>query len=72
MSAEKFEIRIDATACTSMVAGLASFPGKYEPDIWRYESLKFESGKIYGLVGEYGQGPCFYPICWAERSSLMI
>ncbi len=59
MSAEKFEIRIDATACTSMVAGLASFPGKYEPDIWRYESLKFESGKIYGLVGEYGQGPMF-------------
>ena len=56
---EKFEIRIDATACTSMVAGLASFPGKYESDIWRYENLRFESGKIYGLVGEYGQGPMF-------------
>ena len=44
---EKFEIRIDATACTSMVEGLASFPGKYESDIWRYENLKFESGKVH-------------------------
>ena len=44
---EKFEIRIDATACTSEVEGLASFPGEYTPDIWRYENLRFESGKVH-------------------------
>lgn len=56
---EKFEIRIDATACTSMAEGLAWFRGKHEYDAWRYENLKFESGKIYGLIGEYEQGPMY-------------
>ena len=54
-----FCIRIDSSQCTSLVEG-GAFVGKEKLfDIWRYESLQFESGNIYALVGEYGQG-CMY------------
>ncbi len=56
---KKFEIRVDAAVCVSLVEGIASFHGQYESDVWHYEILKLESGKIYGLVGEYGQGPMY-------------
>ena len=42
-----------------MIAGTA-FLGKDKfEDTWWYRSLEFESGKIYALISEYGQG-CRY------------
>ena len=52
-------IRIDPSQCTSLVTGGAVVGKDKFYDIWRYESLQFESGNIYALVGEYGQG-CMY------------
>lgn len=59
MCMDRFEIKIDASVCASMVEGGVTFKERNARDAWRYENLKFESGKIYGLVGEYGQGPMF-------------
>ena len=56
---KSFEIRIDASKCTSLVGGGAFLDGKKEYDFWRFRDIKLESGKIYGLVGEYGQGPMY-------------
>lgn len=47
-----FTIKIDTSACKSIITG-------YDPkidDTWHYSEQIFESGKIYGLVSEYGQG----------------
>lgn len=54
-----FCINIDSSRCTSLLVG-GAFVGKEKfYDTWRYTSLQFESGNIYALVGEYGQG-CMY------------
>ena len=59
MNQKDFRLRIDSTNCTSMIAGTA-FLGKDKfEDTWWYRSLEFESGKIYALISEYGQG-CRY------------
>lgn len=50
-----FTIRIDVSACKSMIAG---YDAKLN-DTWYYSEQIFESGKIYGIVSEYGQG-CEY------------
>lgn len=50
-----FTIRIDVSACKSIVAG---YDAKLN-DTWYYSEQIFESGKIYGIVSEYGQG-CEY------------
>lgn len=54
-----FFINIDSSRCTSLLEGGAFVGREKLYDIWRYDSLKFESGNIYALVGEYGQG-CMY------------
>lgn len=54
-----FEIKIDASKCTSLVEGGAFLDGKKAYDSWRFKDIKLESGKIYGLVGEYGQGSMY-------------
>lgn len=56
---DSFYINIDSSRCTSLVEG-GDFVGREKLfDIWRYDSLQFESGNIYALVGECGQG-CMY------------
>lgn len=57
MFSKQFEIRVDALECTSLTEGCALLEGKDIFDAWRYENVKLESGKIYGLVGEYQHGP---------------
>ena len=52
---DKFRITVDTSACTSMITG---YDTKLN-DIWYYSDQIFESGKIYGIVSEYGQG-CAY------------
>ena len=56
---KSFSIRIDASKCTSLVEGGAFLNEKKEYDSWRFRDVKLESGKIYGLIGEYGQGPMY-------------
>ena len=53
-----FTINIDSTYCTTIVEGSSGFD-KNIYDTWRYQKQTFQSGKIYGLVGEYQQG-CMY------------
>lgn len=54
-----FCINIDSSQCTSIVSG-GDFVGKKKfYDCWRYDSLQFEGGNIYALVGEFGEG-CMY------------
>lgn len=54
-----FCINIDSSQCTSIVSG-GDFVGKKNfYDCWRYDSLQFEGGNIYALVGEFGEG-CMY------------
>lgn len=52
---EPFEIRVDTSACGSLV----SVHDIALNDTWYHRDLTFESGKIYGLVSEHGQG-CEY------------
>lgn len=54
-----FFINIDSSRCTSLIAGAAVIGKNSFCDSWLYDSLKFESGNIYALVGEHGQG-CMY------------
>lgn len=52
MVIDSFEIKIDTSSCGSIITA-------HDPllnDTWYYSDLSFESGKIYGLVSEYGQG----------------
>lgn len=53
-----FEIKIDSSKCISLIEGSA-FLDKTVYDCWKYADLSFESGKIYGIISEYGQG-CMY------------
>ena len=50
-----FSIRIDVSDCKSIIAGYDANLN----DTWHYSDQTFESGKIYGLVSEHGQG-CEY------------
>lgn len=54
-----FFINIDSSRCTSLIEGGAVVGKENFCDSWRYDSLQFESGNIYALVGEHGQG-CMY------------
>ena len=47
-----FTIKIDTTGCTGTPAGYDS----RLRDQWFYRDLTLESGKIYAIVSEYGQG----------------
>lgn len=49
---DKFLIKVDTSACVSVLTG---YDAKLK-DTWYYSDQTFESGKIYGLVSEYGQG----------------
>ena len=52
MVIDSFEIKIDTSSCGTIITA-------HDPllnDTWYYSDLSFESGKIYGLVSEYGQG----------------
>lgn len=51
-------IKIDSSKCAGTIAGSA-FLDKTIFDIWYYKDIELQSGKIYGLVSEYGQG-CIY------------
>lgn len=53
-----FKIKVDSKLCTSLIEDCALLDHKIY-DCWRYSDQIFESGKIYGLVSEYGQG-CMY------------
>lgn len=53
-----FNIKIDSSKCTSLVEGLHKFD-KSTYDIFKYSDFSFNSGKIYGIISEYGQG-CMY------------
>ena len=50
-----FSIQIDTSACKSIIAG----HDLNLNDTWHYSDQVFESGKIYGIVSEHGQG-CEY------------
>ena len=52
------QIRTDAGDCKNIIQGCAAFNnGMY--DYWYYQSLTFDSGKLYALISEYQQG-CMY------------
>lgn len=50
-----FSVKIDTSDCKSIITG---YDIKLN-DTWYYSEQIFESGKIYGIVSEYGQG-CVY------------
>lgn len=52
---DRFSIEIDASGCSPCMSG---YDGLLK-DSWYYRSLTFESGHIYGIISEYGQG-CMY------------
>lgn len=52
MDMDSFEIKIDTSSCGSIITAHDMSLN----DTWYYRDLSFESGKIYGLVSEYGQG----------------
>lgn len=52
MIKDSFKIEIDTSCCSGLTAE-CNIPLN---DTWYYKDLSFESGKIYGLVSEYGQG----------------
>lgn len=54
-----FEIKIDSSNCTSLIEGSALFEGKNTFDSWRFNDIRLESGKIYGLISEYKQGSMY-------------
>ena len=54
---KSFEIKVVTSNGTSLLEGCTFLDGKKECDSWRFKDIKLKSGKIYGLVGEYGQGP---------------
>lgn len=53
-----FDIRIDVIQ-RNMADGGSYFGKDYGYDCLHYRNLRLESGKIYGLISEYGQG-CMY------------
>lgn len=56
---DNFKIRIDASGCISCKSGSAYLGKEKFLDTWRYSNLEFESGKIYALISEHGEG-CMY------------
>lgn len=52
---DKFTIKIDTSKCKSIIS---DYSIKLD-DTWHYSDQILESGKIYGLVSEYGHG-CTY------------
>lgn len=59
MFTNPFVITIDASKCTSLVEGGTFLNGKKVYDTWRFQDVTLKSGKIYGVIGEYGQGPMY-------------
>lgn len=53
------KLHIDTSNCTSCLDGSHYFKEKNLFDSWRYKDLDFESGKMYAIVSEYGQGCMF-------------
>lgn len=53
-----FNIEIDSSRCTSLVEGCQRLD-KSTYDYFRYSDFSLNSGKIYGIISEYGQG-CMY------------
>ena len=54
----QFTIKID-TSHTYQLEGVANLENNNVYDTWRFKDISLESGKIYGLVGEYGIGPMY-------------
>lgn len=54
-----FKIKIDSIFCEPPASKGAYLDKESVYDTWEYSNQQFESGKIYGLIGEYGQG-CMY------------
>lgn len=52
------KIKIDASSCKNVLSETEKFNNGML-DYWYYQSLSFESGKVYGLISEYQQG-CMY------------
>lgn len=52
------KIRIDSSKVTGIVAGSAKLD-RFVFDTWYFKNIEVESGKIYALVSECGQG-CMY------------
>lgn len=59
MFEKQFKINIDSSKCTSLIEGGDFLEKGNVYDVWRYRDISLESGKIYGVVGEYGQGPMY-------------
>ncbi|MBR6403477.1 MAG: hypothetical protein IKS48_08865 [Eubacterium sp.] len=51
-------IKIDTSRVTSVITGSENLDKDFY-DTWYYKDVELMSGKIYGLVSEYGQG-CMY------------
>ena len=51
-------IKIDTSRVSGVVTGSANLD-RDVCDTWYYKDLELASGKIYGLISEYGQG-CMY------------
>ena len=54
----KVNIKIDTSKVSGIITGSANLD-KITYDTWYYKDLELMSGKIYGLISEYGQG-CMY------------
>lgn len=54
----KVNVKIDASRVTGLITGSANLD-KSVYDTWYLKDVELMSGKIYGLVSEYGQG-CMY------------
>lgn len=54
-----FEIQIDTSGCTSLIEEGAFLDKKKVYDSWQFKDIKVESGKIYGLISEYGHGAMY-------------
>lgn len=55
---DAFSIKVE-TAQRNMAEGVAWLGKRYGSDYLYYRNLRLESGRIYGLISEYGQG-CMY------------
>lgn len=55
---DDFSIKVEITQ-RNMAAGGADLGKDYDCDCLYYRNLRLESGRIYGLISEYGQG-CMY------------
>lgn len=58
MFTKPFKLKIDSSACICEVSG-GAFLDEKAYDVWRFRDIEMESGKIYGLISEYGQGSMY-------------